>query len=97
MTEEEFVRENIRLGHAIQSGIKMYMDFGDTKMGDPKHLRVGVNLALVEQSAVARLLILKGVISEEEYFDAIVGALEKEKRFYEEDLSQITGLKVTLQ
>lgn len=95
MTEEEFVAENIRLGHAMQSGVAMEQSAGSTD-GTPKHLRVGVNAALVEGGAVARLLIRKGLITKEEYFDAIIEGMKREVKTYEARLSKATGAKVTL-
>ena len=79
----------------MQSGVAMEMHQGsqDTQ---PKHLRVGVNSALVDSSALAELLIAKGVISEAEYLEAIAAGMEREARNYEERLSQKLGTKVTL-
>jgi hypothetical protein len=45
---------------------------------DAKHLRVGINNALADQAALAQLLMSKGVISGEEYNDAIVDGAERE-------------------
>lgn len=43
-----------------------------------KHLRVGINSAMAEHAGLAKLLIDKGVITEEEYREAMVQALEEE-------------------
>jgi hypothetical protein len=48
-----------------------------------KHLRVGVNTALVDQGSLARLLIAKGVITEEEFAAALADGMEAEVRRYE--------------
>lgn len=63
--------------HAIQSAIaaKMAIDPSDAS---PKHLRVGVNSAMCDQAALARLLIDKGVITEQEYSSAVIAELHRE-------------------
>ena len=50
----------LKAAHAMQSGVafKMHTDPSETQ---PKHLRVGVNSAMVEQSAIAKLLIDKAL------------------------------------
>ena len=87
--------------HAIQSGVKMQIELdrasgGNTAGADPKHLRVGVNSSMVNDEAVARLLIAKGVFTEIEYYEAMVEASAKEKARYEAELSAQMGSKVTL-
>lgn len=67
--------------HAMQTGVATKMSFDPTDT-TPKHLRVGVNSALTSQDAVARLLIEKGVITEEEYLVAVVEATEREAEMY---------------
>lgn len=67
--------------HAMQSGIAMMMNY-DSASTTPKHLRVGVNSAMVDSSALANLLISKGIITEEEYFKAIADGMEKEVQDY---------------
>jgi hypothetical protein len=81
--------------HAMQSGVAAEMghDPGPT---EPKHLRVGVNSALVDSSALAELLIAKGVITEDEYLEAIATGMEREARAYEQRLSDHFGTKITL-
>jgi hypothetical protein len=69
--------------HGMQSGVaaKMNVDPAETT---PKHLRVGVNSAMVDTSAMATLLIAKGVITEQEYVAAVADAMEREKALYEQ-------------
>lgn len=94
MTKEQKLRYHSAM-HSIQSGVAMEMNYNE-KIIDPKHLRVGVISAMVEISAVAALLIQKKLISEEEYYDAIVTAVETEKEKFERELSERLGTKVTL-
>lgn len=49
----------------------------------PKHLRVGVNSAMVETAALALLLMEKGVFTEEEYSEALRLLMNNELALYE--------------
>ena len=82
MNPQEFVDESQRLLHAMQTGIAFEHARGG-RDGEPKHLRVGVNNALVEIAAICRLLIDKGIVKEEEVFQYIVGGLKEEVARYE--------------
>lgn len=81
--------------HAMQSGVKMEMELG-SRDTEPKHLRVGVNSALAASGALADLLIRRGVITEEEYAEAIAAGMEREQAAYEQRLTSRLGTKVTL-
>lgn len=81
--------------HAMQSGVAAEIGLG-TKSTEPKHLRVGVNSALVDSAALAELLIGKGIITEDEYVEAIATGMEREAKAYEDRLSERTGQKITL-
>ena len=83
------------LCHAMQTGVA-YKMAKDTNETAPKHLRVGVNSALVQDSALALLLMEKGIITEDEYFDAVNEAMEREVKGYEEELKRLYGVSVTL-
>lgn len=80
--------------HAMQSGVAMMMHHGDAHT--PKHLRVGVNSSLINSSALGHLLIKKGIITEEEYWQEIVNMLEAEVKDYQEKLSKIMGANIKL-
>ena len=81
--------------HGMQAGIALDETHDPTNMA-PKHLRVGINSCLVEMSSLTRLLIDKGVITEHEYFEAIVAGAEREHASYEEKYSKKFGSKITL-
>lgn len=81
--------------HAVQSGIAMKMNY-DTSDTSDTTLRVGVNSAMVDHGALARLLIGKGLITELEYMEALATQAEKEKAMYERELFERFGRKVTL-
>jgi len=81
--------------HAMQSGVamKMHIDPSETT---PKHLRVGVNSAMCDSSALANLLIEKGLITVEEYDAAITAEMGREVERYETWLTEHFGKKITL-
>lgn len=82
--------------HAMQSGVAMEMNH-DSGPTSPKHLRVGVNTALVDHGSLVGLLVSKGVITHDEYVKAIADGMEEEKRRYEERLSKrFDGADITL-
>lgn len=82
--------------HAIQSGVAAKIALQDPAETAPKHLRVGVNSALVNHAALAAILVRKGIITELEYFQSCVDELRKEVQSYETELSAVTGKVVTL-
>lgn len=87
--------EYLRLMHAMQSGVALKVQANPTDTS-PKHLRVGINSCLVDNSAMARLLISKGVITEREYIGALVDAARREVASYENELLQRYGIVVKL-
>ncbi len=81
--------------HAVQSGVAMEIEAGSTDT-TPKHLRVGINSAMVDHGALATVLIQKGILTEEEYFEALAETAEREQAAYEARLSARYGRKITL-
>jgi hypothetical protein len=77
--DELLQKRYARACHAMQSGVAALMPSEETT---PKHLRVGVNSAMSEHSALVELLIAKGVISREEYCVAVVESMEREGEAY---------------
>jgi hypothetical protein len=72
--------------HAMQSGVAFeHLNGGDD--GSPKHLRVGVNSALVGNAALVRLLASKGLITFEEYEEAVADEMEREVQRYEDRIN----------
>ena len=87
----------LALAHAIQSGVAMELELG-SQAGNSKHLRTGLNMALCERGALMELLIEKGIITEDEYWDSILTVLEREVANTEERLStMLNGAKVHLE
>jgi hypothetical protein len=88
-------RRYLAATHAVQSGVAATLH-RDPRGGTPKHLRVGIDTAKAEHAALVRLLIAKGLFTEAEYIEAIIAGVEAEKAAYEERLSAIYGMKITL-
>jgi hypothetical protein len=74
------------LAHAMQTGVAVKMQ-NDPSETSPKHLRVGVNSAMCDQAALARLLMEKGVITQSEYEEAITAEMGREVERYQKWLS----------
>ena len=81
--------------YAMQAGVALDENLGDKGL-TAKHLRVGVNSAMVEHSALARLLIAKGVITDAEYSEALAEGMREEVALYERRLTEKVGKRVTL-
>lgn len=81
--------------HAMQSGVAQKMQY-DPKETEPKHLRVGINCAMADHGSTVRLLIAKGVFTEDEYTRALEEGMAREVKSYEGELSAHFGVPVTL-
>ena len=77
-----------RAMHAMQSAIAYELGAGTSTDTSPKHLRVGVNSALADVPALAKLLMDKGLITEREYYEAVAVGAEAELRRYEQRYPQ---------
>lgn len=84
-----------RIAHAIQSGVAMELAH-DPSSGNPKHLRVGVNLRAVEHSALVRLLIANGIITSAQFYESLLASMQEELGRYEARLSDQHGAPVHL-
>ncbi len=84
--------------HAVQSGVKMEIEMlGEAAAAaDAKHLRTGVNAAMIDAGSLGALLIKKGLITELEYRESLALMTAQEKERYEERLTAKLGAKVTL-
>lgn len=99
MTEAEEIaqlqQDILALQHAVQTGVAYEHQAGSDD-GSPKHLRVGVNSALIQVSAMCRLLIDKGVITELEYWKFQRQVWIEEKERYTERLSARYNIDIKL-
>lgn len=94
-TVEVLQAEYVRLMHAMQTGVEYLRQYDDTQT-DPKHMKVGVNSSLVSCGALVKLLMDKGLITEQEYWDTLVRATREEVHTYEAQLKEHIGSAVTL-
>jgi len=69
--------------HGVQSGVAYDIANGGQNT-TPKHLRVGINSAMVDTAAMAWLLVKKGIIKPEEYAEAVRLFANNELAAYEE-------------
>lgn len=69
--------------HGIQTGVALELE-RDPKSTEPKHLRTGINIAMCDHAGLARLLIEKGIITDEEYIAAITVEANREVVRYED-------------
>ncbi|HEY2068246.1 MAG TPA: hypothetical protein VGG48_01730 [Rhizomicrobium sp.] len=81
--------------HGIQSGVAVDLADGEKNLL-AKHLRVGINSALVETGALGRLLVDKGIVTRLEYFERMAEAYEDERQRYEQRLTVRKGVRITL-
>lgn len=74
--------------HAVQTGVLLEIEkLGPGPSGtSPKHLRVGINAAMVSDAALVQLLVDKKLFSMEEYWKYLAEAAETEKARYELNL-----------
>lgn len=89
--DPKLIEENRRLLHAVQSGVKAKMEAGISRETEPKHLRVGINNALLETSALTKIMIDKGLFTPDEYFSALNKLLAEEVKCYEDELTEHYG------
>lgn len=93
---DELRQRYYALAHAMQTGVAYRADKRDQ---DPKHLRVGINSAMVDHGALVGLLLKKGIITDEEYYEALCEAMKREVDSYRQHLADQWGYpveKVTL-
>lgn len=93
-TMEENEARYERALHAMQTGVAMEQQLDGAESA--KHLRVGINSAMIGDAALAGLLIAKGVFTLEEYVEAQAKEAQAEVRRYENRLSQRMGTEVRL-
>jgi hypothetical protein len=76
--------------HGIQTGIALEIERG-SDCASPKHLRVGVNSAMCEHAALVRLLMAKGIFTEQEYAEAITDEFNRELERVEKNVNAQYG------
>lgn len=93
MTEEEFLVKYEQLAHSVQSAIKFELtrDASDPKY-HYKHLRTGLNCVMADHGSLGRLLTKKGLITQDEYFEATLKGMELEAQRTAETVRRKHGL-----
>ncbi len=89
MSQEDRDRYKLAM-HAMQSGVAMKMNY-DPSETTPKHLRVGINGAMLEHSALATCLMDKGIFTSDEYEKALADFAEREAKMYQDWLNNHLG------
>ena len=84
-----------RACHAMQTGVAFMMQH-DPKQADPKHMRTGVNAAMVQIGVLAQILMDLGIIDESAFYKRMADAMEAEVARYKSEIDDITGGNVTL-
>lgn len=92
--EEAHKRYN-SAAHAMQTGVAYSIGL-DGSEREPKHMRVGINSAMVNSHAVAELLIRKGVFTKDEYILQLADSMEMEVDRYKKYLKDKLGVEVEL-
>ena len=82
--------------HAMQTGVMWQMQDPSVKETEPKHLRVGVNSALIDSGALARVLIKKGIITMDDWEVALADLAEEEVADYTRRVRTQVGTHITL-
>jgi hypothetical protein len=95
-TKDTWQDRYLRAAHAVQSGIAALMGTPHRSFTNPKHLRVGIDTCKRDLGSLAQLLIEKGIITAEEYGEAMADGMEVEAQMYEADVSEQMGVPVTL-
>lgn len=84
------------LMHAMQTGVAAKMFVTPSGETSPKHLRVGVNSALLEAASIVSLLFEKKLITPLEYFTRLRDFAKAEVEAYEKYLSEQHGTTIKL-
>lgn len=84
--------------HVIQSGVAKELDLVGSEIQNRhnKHLRVGINSGMINDAALVRLLIKKGLFTIEEYLEELRLEANRELDLYEDKLSRVYKTKITL-
>lgn len=79
-----------RAAHALQTATKLLAQY---KPPADRYLdnRMGLNTALAEAYGMAKLLMEKGIISQEEYETAMLSAVEEEVERHKRWIEEATG------
>jgi hypothetical protein len=91
-SEEQYTEYN-RLLHAMQTGVMIDQEQLGSRDGSPKHLRTGLNSAMVSDRAIVELLVEKGVFTSCEFYEKLNFCMAEEVVAYERRLGPNIHLK----
>jgi hypothetical protein len=91
----ELRRRYERACHAMQTGVAMKMNYHEQEAA-PKHLRTGINSAMVETSVLTQFLLEKGIITEQEFWAKMCSQMETEVAMYKQWLDDHLDGSITL-
>lgn len=94
--EETATTEYLQLSHAMQSGVQAEIMANLNDAHTPKHLRTGVNAAMVENAALVQLLIDRGLVTRGEWAERLRDGMRAEVARYEQRLTEHVGRTVRL-
>lgn len=92
MAIEKDRERHLAAAHGMQAGVGTVMQYNPNETA-PKHLRVGINAAMSDQAGLVRLLIAKGVFTEEEYVASIADEMERERDRYARTVEELIRAK----
>jgi hypothetical protein len=92
---QALIEEYDRLSHAMMTGVGHDVQLRPESTS-AKHVRTGINAALVSHAALVRLLMEKRLITDVEYWRAAVEEMRREVERYEQILSESTGGRTSI-
>jgi len=81
--------------HAMQTGVAYKMAVSPNET-NPKHLRVGINSAMVETSVLFKIMLKRGLITEIEFYEILCETMEEEAKGYQSWIEVHIGKQVKL-
>lgn len=87
MTREEFDQQFQAGAQEIDTLLRKAASRGYLD-GTPRNLKAAPGLALSMADQIGKVLIAKGVLTEEEYFEIILDGLAAEKQYYNQQLEE---------
>lgn len=97
--KEELIQEINQKLHGIQTGIRYKYETSEKDESLDrrlKHIRVGVDNALIQTDTLMQLLVKKGVFTDIEWLEEYLQAVNFKLNQYKKELSEALGVPVNL-
>lgn len=99
MTDSKTGVDDLRNNRYLEAAcaIQGAVAFGIAQLGEdgagasPRHLRTGLNMVMADHASLVGLLVMLGVITDEQYMDAMVAGTESEAERAISDYRKRTG------